>query len=79
MVFFVGLEVIGETIDALCKDGDLNFGVTCVLGIGAIRAYKDTFFFLCYIHDIRFRCYYAKVDRYSVSAKIIRYLNYPIN
>ena len=79
MVFFVSLEVIGEAIDPLCKDSDLDFGVASVLGVGAKRADKSKFFFLCDIHGIRFRWYYAKVDRYSVSAMIDRFSNYPIN
>jgi hypothetical protein len=79
VVFFVGLEVFGKTIDALGKNSDLDFGVTCVLSVDAKLADNGKFFFLSDIHDIRFRCYYAKVDRYSVSAKIDKLVIYPIN
>src|SRR6185437_8841335 len=36
-IFLVGAKVLGELIDFLGEHRDLNFGRTCVLGVGSVR------------------------------------------
>lgn len=79
VILLVRLQVLGEAVDALGKDGDLNAGIACVLVVAAKFLDNGQFFFLGDIHDIRFRYYDAKVDRYSVSAMIDKPVSYRFN
>lgn len=76
VILLVRLQVFSEAVDALGKNGDLNAGIACVLAVAAKFLDNGQFLFLGDIHDIRFRYYDAKVDRYSVSAMIDKPVNY---
>jgi hypothetical protein len=36
MVFFVGLEMLGQLTDTLAQNGDLDLRATGVIGVGAV-------------------------------------------
>jgi len=75
VVFLMQFQVLSQANNTLCEYCDLDLGRSGIFVVAAKFGDNGKLFFWSDIHDIRFRCYNAKVDRYSVSAMIDKPVN----